>query len=259
MRRTSKKLLAAGSVLLAAATSQAFAVNIGGLEIPLGTTFTAGQIYTNIPTTPGGELTGYGKIDSVNSFATGDLCGGCELTYVFDGYTLSSIDVVDGSVSFTGGSVRVYMGTSATNTKDFSTQDAGSSVADDVIEASNGTLWLTLKGHDIDAAGSTFRSEGEFVGTSAFTGHGFGLLDVDTSAGGAANASFDSNSVPGDFGGNADFLIGSSFNGLAPPYPDTLRGSMDLTTTAVPEPETYALMLSALGLIGYVVHRRRRV
>jgi hypothetical protein len=33
---------------------------------------------------------------------------------------------------------------------------------------------------------------------------------------------------------------------------------MDLNTTAVPEPQTYALMLSALGLIGYVVNRRRR-
>jgi hypothetical protein len=257
MRRTSKKLVAAGSVLLAAATSQALAVNIGGLEIPLGTTFTAGQIYTNIPTTVGGELTGYGKIDSVNSFATGDLCGGCELTYVFDGYTVSSIDVLDGAVSFSGGSVRVYMGTGLT--KDFSTQNAGSSVADDMVEASNGTLWLTLKGHAIDAAGNTFRSEGENVGTTSFTGHGFGLLDVDTSAGGTANASFDSNTVGAVFGGEADFLIGSSFNGLAPPYPDTLRGSMDLTTTAIPEPETYALMLSALGLIGYVVHRRRRV
>jgi hypothetical protein len=258
MRRTSKKLLAAGSVLLAAATSQAFAVNIGGLEIPLGTTFTAGQIYTNVPASVGGELTGYGKIDSVNSFATGDLCGGCELTYVFDGYHVTSIDLLAGTVNFDGGSVRVYMGTGAT--KDFSTQDAGSSVADDMLEASNGTLWLTLKGHAIDAAGSTFRSEGELIGTSAFTGHGFGLLDVDTSAGGSANSAFDSNAVPAFFGGgNADFLIGSSFNGLAPPYPDTLRGSMDLTTTAVPEPETYALMLSALGLIGYVVNRRRRV
>ena len=254
MRKKSKKLLTAGTLLLAA-TSQAYAVNIGGLEIPLGTTFTAGQIYTNVPSSIGGELTGYGKIDSVNSLATGDLCGGCELTYVFDGYTVSSIDA--GGVNFDGGSVRVYMGTGAT--KDFSTQNPGSSVADDVAEASNGTLWLTLVGHAINAAGNTFSSDGEDVGTPAFTGHGFGLLDVDLTGGGVANAAFNSNSIAAAFGGSADFLIGSSFNGLAPPYPDTLRGSMDLTTTAIPEPETYALMLSALGLIGYVVHRRRRV
>ncbi|MCC6534639.1 MAG: PEP-CTERM sorting domain-containing protein [Burkholderiales bacterium] len=256
MRKRRTKLLAAGSVLLAAATSQALAVDVGGVDIPLGITFSAGQIYTNVPVVFGDALTGYGKIDSINSIATGDLCGGCELTYVFDGYTLDSADAT--GFYFDGGSVRVYMGVGAT--KDFSTRDAGSSVADDVAEASNGTLWLTLKGHAINAAGNTFRSQGEDVGTPSFTGHGFGLLDVDTGAGGVANAVFDSNGVVAAHGGgNADFIIGSSFNGLAPPYPDTLAGSMDLTTTAVPEPETYALMLSALGLIGYVVRRRRRV
>lgn len=254
MKKRSLQMLAAGS-LLAASVGQALAVNVGGLEIPLGAAFSAGQIYTNVPTDIGGELRGYGKIDSFNSQAVGDLCGNCELTYVFDGYTLSSVDT--SGVNFTGGSVRVYMGMGAD--KDFSTQDAGSSVADDMMEASNGTLWLTLKGHAIDGSGNTFRSIGQNVGTTAFTGHGAGLLDVDTSAGGTANAFFDSNGVAASFGGGpADFYIGSSFNGVSPPYPDTLRGSMDLNTTAVPEPQTYALMLSALGLIGYVVNRRRR-
>lgn len=255
MKKRSLQLLAAGS-LMVAAVGQAFAVNVGGLEIPLGTAFSAGQIYTNVPTAVGGELRGYGKIDSFNSAAVGDLCSNCELTYVFDKYTLSSVDV--GGVNFTGGEVRVYMGTGAT--KDFSTSNPGSSVADDMAEASNGTLWLTLKGHAIEATGSTFRSTGTNVGTPAFTGHGAGLLDVDTSAGGSANAFFNSNSITAAFGGGpADFYIGSSFNGVSPPYPDTLRGSMDLNTTAVPEPETYALMLSALGLIGLVVRRRRMV
>lgn len=254
MQRRSLKMLAAGS-LLAAAAGQASAINIGGLEIPLGATFSAGQIYTNIPTTIGGELTGYGKIDSFNSEAVGDLCTNCELTYVFDGYMLNSITAA--GANFTGGSVRVYMGTGAT--KDFTTNNAGSSVADDMAEASNGTLWLTLTGHSIDASGNTFRSTGNNVGTTAFTGHGAGLLDV-AAGGGTATAFFDSNGVPATFGGGAaDFYIGSSFNGVAPPYPDTLRGSMDLNTTAVPEPETYALMLSALGIIGFVVRRRRSV
>jgi hypothetical protein len=254
MKKRSLQMLAAGS-LLAASVGQALAVNVAGLEIPLGAAFSAGQIYTNVPTAIGGELKGYGKIDSFNSEAVGDLCGNCELTYVFDGYSLSSIDA--SGVNFTGGSVRVYMGMGAD--KDFSTQDPGSSVADDMMEASNGTLWLTLKGHAIDGTGNTFRSIGQNVGTTAFTGHGAGLLDVDTTAGGNANAFFDSNTVPASFGGGAaDFYIGSSFNGVNPPYPDTLRGSMDLNTTAVPEPQTYALMLSALGLIGYVVNRRRR-
>src|SRR5688572_6102916 len=86
MRRRSVKMLAAGSILLAGAT-QAFAVNIGGIEIPLGLTFTAGQFYTDVPTGVGQVLSGYGKVDSLNSQPVGDLCGGnCELTYRFTDY-----------------------------------------------------------------------------------------------------------------------------------------------------------------------------
>jgi len=247
-------MLAAGS-LLAAAAGQASAVNVAGLEIPLGATFSAGQIYTSIPTTIGGELTGYGSIDSFRSIPVAELCGGCELTYVFDGYTLAKADLT-GSY-FTGGSVRVYMGTGAD--KDFSTENPGSSPADDLAEASNGTLWLTLKGHAINAEGHTFFGQQTNLGIPAFTGNGSGLLDVDTTGSGAANAFFDSNSLAASFGGNADFSIGSSFTGASSPYPNTLVGSLHFNAAAVPEPETYALMLSALGLIGFVLHRRRRV
>jgi hypothetical protein len=255
MRRKATKMAAAGSLLLAA-TSQAWGVNIGGVEIPLGLTFSSAQIYTSLPQNVGDPLAGYGKIESINSASVSNLCGGdCELTYVFDGYTVTSANAATGELLFTGGSVRVYLGTGADN--DFSTQNPGSSPADDVAEASNGTLWLTLAAHPIDGAGNTFRSVGTNVGTPAFTGSGQGLLDV--SGSGAANAFFDSNSVPAAFGGNADFQIVSTFSGVFTPYPDTAAGAASLFTTAVPEPETYALMLSALGLIGYVVHRRRRV
>lgn len=255
MRRKSLQMLAAGS-LLAAGVGQALAVNVGGLDIPLGAAFSAGQIYTSLPTAPGGQLAGYGKIDSFNSATISDLCGGCELTYVFDGYTLEKVDLT-GSY-FSGGSVRVYMGTGAE--KDFSTLNPGSSPTDDLAEASNGTLWLTLKGHAIDAAGTTFIGTQTSTGTAPFRGGGEGWLDVDSSNPGAANAFFDSNSVtPPSGGGMTDFYIASTFNSVATPYPGTLQGSMSLNTAAVPEPETYALMLSALGLIGFVVHRRRRV
>ena len=65
----------------------------------------------------------------------------------------------------------------------------------------------------------------------------------------------------------ADVQLNASWGGLNPMYQGQgacgdigcLRGSADFHAVAVPEPETYALMLSALGLIGYVVHRRRRV
>jgi hypothetical protein len=263
MRRTSKKLLAAGSVLLAAATSQAFAVNIGGVEIPLGLTFTAGQFYTDVPTGVGQTLSGYGKVDSLNSQPVGDLCGGdCELTYRFTDYVVTSQTTT--GLTFSGGTIEVFLGTGAT--KDFSTNNPGSSSADDLAEATNGELWLTLVGHPIDGAGNTFRAIGQDIGSTTPTGFSTGLLSVDTTRSAPANAFFNSNGIPADNGGPADFQFGASFTALNPTYPGEcpggagcLRGSADFTTVAIPEPETYALMLSALGLIGYVVRRRRRV
>lgn len=262
MRRRSVKMLAAGSILLAGAT-QAFAVNIGGIEIPLGLTFTAGQFYTDVPTGVGQVLSGYGKVDSVNSQPVGDLCGGnCELTYRFTDYVVTSQTTT--GITFNGGKIEVFLGTGATN--DFSTNNAGSSSADDLAEATNGDLWLTLVGHPIDAAGNTFRAIGQDIGSTTPTGFSTGLLSVDPAGGGSANSFFNSNGIPASFGGAADFQFGASFTALNPTYPGEcpggagcLRGSADFTTVAVPEPETYALMLSALGLIGYVVHRRRRV
>jgi hypothetical protein len=260
MKRRSVKMLTAGSILLAGA-SQAFAVNVGGIELPLGLTFTAGQFYTDVPTGINDTLSGYGKVDSINSQPVADLCGNCELTYRFSDYVVTSQSTT--SATLNGGKIQVYLGTGAT--KDFSTNNAGSSSADDLAEATNGTLWLTLKGHAIDSAGNTLSNIGKDIGTVTPTGFSTGLLDVDMTGGGAANAFFDSNGIAASFGGPADFQLGASFTGLNPTYPaecpgggGCLRGSVDFTTVAVPEPETYALMLSALGLIGYVVHRRRR-
>jgi PEP-CTERM motif-containing protein len=125
-------------------------------------------------------------------------------------------------------------------------------------------LFLSLKGHAIDAAGNTFVGTGANIGTTVPTGFGTGLLDVDTSAGGIANAFFDTNSIVALFGGPADFQLGASFNALHPPYPGEcpggpacVNGSVDTTgTLVVPEPETFALMLAGLGLLGIVTGRR---
>ena len=252
--------LLAGTTLLAAA-GQAAAINVGGVDIKLGINFAASQFYTNVGEV-GQELVGYGKIDSINSVPVADLCGDCELTYTLRDYVATSMGS-DG-LKFMGGTVTVWMGTGPT--KNFSTENGGGS-AGDLMEASDGQEWLNLKGHPIDAQGNTFVAVQTNVGSTEPTGFATGLLSVDTSGSGVANPFFDSNQIPAQYGGgNADFQFGSSFTALNPVYPGEcpggmacVRGSVDLTTAAIPEPETYALMLSALGLIGYVVHRRRRV
>jgi hypothetical protein len=46
-----------------------------------------------------------------------------------------------------------------------------------------------------------------------------------------------------------------SMSQVAPPYPNTY-GAGTLDVSAVPEPETYALMLVGLGLVGFAARRR---
>ena len=259
-RSTAWILLPLGLSLLLGHSRPAAALDIGGLNVPLGPTFTVGQIYENTTTSIGGTLAGYGKVDSINSTAVGSLCTDCELTYAFGGYTATVISPTE--IRFTGGSITFYLGFGADN--DFTTANAGGS-AGDLAEATNGTLFLTLKGHAVDAAGNTFIASGTGIGTLVPTGFGTGLLDVDTAAGGIANPFFDSDSVAALFGPSAaDLQIGSSFTGLNPVYPGEcpggpacVRGSADLTATVVPEPESVALMLAGLAAMAFVGRRRK--
>jgi hypothetical protein len=52
--------------------------------------------------------------------------------------------------------------------------------------------------------------------------------------------------------GNAYFNIHTTFDGAG-----EIRGQM-IPVVAIPEPETYALMLAGLGLVGWVASRRRK-
>ena len=249
--------IATGAILLGT-SGLATATNIAGLDVSLGPTFGVAQIYQNVPTTLGDTLTGYGKVDSINSLAVGTLCVGCELTYKFGGYTVTSVSPTE--IRFSGGWFNFYLGFGANN--DFTTGNAGGS-AGDLAEATNGILFLTLKGHAIDAAGNTLVGTGVNIGTLSPTGFASGLADVDTSGGGVANPYFDTNLLTALFGGNADLEIGASFSGLHPAYPGEcpggaacVRGSADFTGTVVPEPASVFLIGS--GLLGLSLWQRRR-
>ena len=262
--------LAGAAFLAVAGSAVAVPVNIGGLNLTTGPTFGVASVYENVITGTGQTLSGFGEVTQINGMSLSELCAGCELTYRFGGYEVT--DLSPTNISFTGGWVNFYLGFDADN--DFNPFTSGSSAAD-LAAATNGSLFLTLAGHQIDAAGSTFAGTGANIGTPSAVGFGAGLLDVDgtgalngntAGAGALANAFFDTNAIAAAFGGAADFQLGASFSSALVPHPGEcpqgpacMAGSVDIrgTVAVIPEPETYALMLAGLGVVGFVARRRR--
>jgi autotransporter-associated beta strand protein len=64
-----------------------------------------------------------------------------------------------------------------------------------------------------------------------------------------------------DFDSFSGAFSGFAFNGLSPSFAANVVFGADgvaLSVTAVPEPETYALMLMGLGVVGWMSRRRKR-
>ena len=256
------------SAIVLGAASNAMAIDVGGLTLSAGPHFEVASIYENNITAVGQTLAGVGEVTQINGVSVSSLCAGCELTYRFGGYTVTSLSATN--ITFSGGWINFYLGFGASN--DFDPFTSSGSAAD-LAAATNGTLFLTLAGHAIDAAGNTFAGTGLGFGGATPEGFGTGLADVDTTgakfgntagAGALANAVFNSNGISALFGGPADMQLGSSFSSVLLPHPnecpsgtECLAGSADLRGLLVPEPETYALMLAGLAVVAFVARRRK--
>jgi hypothetical protein len=263
--------LAAAALLAMAGSASALTVNVGGLDLTTGATFGVASVYENVITAAGQTLAGFGEVTQINGVSLTELCAGCELTYRFGGFEATSLSPT--GVTFDGGWVNFYLGFGGDN--DFNPFASAGSAAD-LAAATNGSLFLTLAGHQIDAAGNTFAGIGRDIGTTTPVGFGAGLLDVDNTgalngntagAGALANTFFDTNGIAATFGGAADFQLGASFSSALLPHPGEcpsgaacVAGSVDIrgNVAAIPEPETYALMLAGLGVVGFIARRRKR-
>jgi hypothetical protein len=101
------------------------------------------------------------------------------------------------------------------------------------------------------------------MGAGTQIGADFGILTL-------GNLSAPFGTLVGQIGGGDYFAIGTSFNGIASAtgmlklfywdsnsFDNTDFVVADVTVGAIPEPETYALMLAGLGLVGWMARRRR--
>ena len=266
MKKVIKALALAATMVCGAMSAQAATVNIGGLNVPTGAHFEVASIYENVITGVGQTLSGVGEVTQINGQAISTLCAGCELTYSFSGYVVTAITATE--VRFSGGIIKVYLDFGGVAT-DFNPFLSANSAAD-LARATDGTLFLTLAGHSVNAAGDTFIGSGTNIGLANAVGNGSGLADVVRGAGlGIAQSNFDTNSIAALFGSAfTDFQIGSSFSSVFVPHTaecvgglaftgaECLSGSSDFRGLVIPEPESLALF--GVALLGLVASTKRR-
>jgi hypothetical protein len=168
----------------------------------------------------------------------------------FPGSGLGSVNTLltiqsPGSSSFEEGSV----GRTVDGTSDVLTGDA----ADNSITLSD--LQLTI----FSPTGTVLFNSGsispiDFADTFTGTGNAGWVFALDETQAAAAQAA----GFSGSFGDNRIGLFASVNNATGGPETFFVASAGGAVTPPIPEPETYALMLAGLGVVGFMTSRRRR-
>lgn len=231
---------------------------IDQVQFNTGAVFQSAQLYETEVGANNDILSGYGMINSINGdtgYCSNGGGFGCQLTFTFTGYKVTSITATD--VVFSGGTITFY---AYGGGRPFDPSNPST--------ASMGNVFLTTSGHtftDPTYGNGTLVSTTSFPGnflSSQFQGHGTGLLDV---TGGDASAYFDSNTFTDNMMGFADIQFISDFSpntceGADAPNPYVICGSGTAKSVAVAVPEPNVLGIMGLGLagLGLLLIRRRK-
>jgi len=258
-----KRTLAIAAILLTSFSVSATLINVGGVQWDPDESIDfkgiTASLYQEIDAGTG-EISGYGRITSLNDNLGGDICPGCELTYNFGGFTPNALP--DGNaISYMGGWMKFWVDYSievanpnAISSMTFETTGDGDLGLGDGPE---NELWLELEGHEFTGVNTTFL--GISVGAifppitpSLLLGAGY--FDV---VGGLAMGNFDTNTIitadsPEE--GNADISFTSTFTTFPSAY--TATGAATFKGNSIPEPTSLAIF--ALGLIALAIGVRNK-
>lgn len=255
-----RKLLATIALIIASVSISASPINVGGVvwDPDYASDFSgvAGLIYQDADVDR--NLSGYGVITTLNGLDAAGFCPGCELTFQFGGYTLSTFDGgadplndpsggITPHYEYTGGWVNYYVD----NTPDNLTDVLQLTEANTGSEGGTNLLWLAVEGAVNQGVDTTF------VGGPVFNAAiGAGAFNV---IGGAAMNNIDTDSIVMGNGDTADISFSSSFTVLKP-NPDgpgsSSTGSANFYGESIPEPTSLAIFALALLALGANAHRK---